>query len=202
MTITNGYATLAQLRARLGFATADTADDTILEAIVAAVSRWIDLHCGRRFWVNSVAEARYYTATDSDLLLCPDDVVTVTALACDEDGDRVYERTWAATDYDLEPYNATLDGQPYTRIAVTPNGQYAFPTMAKAVKVTGTFGWSAVPDAIREACLLQAERIYKRKDAPFGVLGSAEMGQTLVIPKLDPDVALLLWPYTRQSVGA
>jgi hypothetical protein len=43
-------------------------------------------------------------------------------------------------------------------------------------------------------------RLYKRKDAPFGVVGStsAEMGQLMVIPKLDPDVKFLLDAYKKQ----
>ena len=31
-----------------------------------------------------------------------------------------------------------------------------------------------------------------RPHAPFGIVGNADMGQLQVIPKLDPDVALLL----------
>jgi hypothetical protein len=44
---------------------------------------------------------------------------------------------------------------------------------------------------IREATLIQALRLYKRKDSPEGVLGSAEWG-TVRVSRLDPDVAKLV----------
>lgn len=200
--ITNGYATLAEIRPRLGFVTVDNADDTMLEGIVMAVSRWIDQYCGRRFFTTSSDETRHYTAEDGGLLFLPDDLISVSTLSTDEDGDRIYERTWASTDYDLEPANAAMDGLPYSRISVPPAGRYRFPWSAKGVKIAGQFGWgTTAPTPIKEACLLQCERLYKRKDAPFGVMGSAEMGQVLVIPKLDPDVAIMLASYVRYSIA-
>lgn len=201
MTIWNGYATAAQFKAEFYPAgSTDNIDDTVIEDKIEAASRLIDEHCHRRFWVNAVDESRTYKAEDAYLVFT-DDIVSVTTLQTDEDGNRVYERTWAATDYDLEPENAALDGKPYTRIATTPMGRYGFPGgMAKGVKVTGKFGWSAVPSKVKSACLLQAERLFKRKDAPFGVIGSAEMGQLQVIPKLDPDVEILLGPYVRYGI--
>lgn len=202
MAIVNGYATLAELRARLGYVSTDTADDTMLEAVVMGVSRWIDRYTGRRFFTTSADETRYYTADDAYTLFMPDDLISITTLSVDEDGDRVYERTWAATDYDLEPYNAVLDGLPYTRIETAPNGRYGWPVgIARGVKIVGKFGYSAAPADVKEACLLQCERLFKRKDAPFGVMGSAEMGQILVIPKLDPDVALLLAGNIHYIIG-
>lgn len=203
MAITNGYCTLAELRQRLSFPSTDTADDGVLEAIVMAVSRWIDRYTGRRFYTTAVDETRYQTAEFATVLFSADDIISLTTLATDGDGDRVYETTWAVTDYDLEPYNAALDGQPYTRIETAPAGRYGFPTVRRGVKLVGKFGYAAAPpEPVRDGCLLQCERIYKRKDAPFGVIGSAEMGQAVVIPKLDPDVALMLGPYMRLAVGA
>ena len=202
MSIMHGYATLAELKSRLGIDSTDQDDDAVLEAVVMAVSRWIDAYTGRRFFRTSEDESRYYTAEWGDML-CPDDIGSLTTLYTDADGDRTYETTWANTDYVLLPANAALDGRPYTQIALSPVGRYSFPTHANGVKLTGKFGYSAMtPPVIREACLLQSARIFKRKDAVFGVMGSAEMGQQLVIPKLDPDVAMMLQPYLRLGVGA
>ena len=68
--------------------------------------------------------------------------------------------------------------------------------------MVGKFGWCAVPDVIAEACLIQAQRLFKRRDAIFGVVGSAEMGQLVTIAKLDPDVQMLLMAYRKLTVGA
>lgn len=195
-----GYCTLSELRARLQFTATDIADDNVLDSVITAVSRWIDTYTGRRFY--AATETRYYKAEFSDELAV-DDLLTVTTLGTDSDGDRTYEDTWAVTDYDLEPANASLEGAPYTSIVIAPQGRYAFPVGTKrGVKIVGIFGYaSAPPPPVKEACLLQCERLYKRKDAPFGVIGSAEMGQMMVVPKLDPDVRLLIEPLQRMTVG-
>lgn len=202
MAITNGYCTLAELKSRLGISVADVDDDSVLEAVIESTSRLIDDFCNRRFYTTAEDETRYYTAQRSDYIL-PDDIISVTTLATDDDGDRVYENTWQATDYDLEPYNAALDGQPYTKISAAPEGDYTFPKgVAKGVKVTGKFGYAATaPKPVQEACLIQASRLFRRKDAPFGVTGAAEFGTTTLIARLDPDVKMLLESYRRIVVG-
>lgn len=208
MSITNGYATLEQFKARYFPAgVADTTDDTVIENVIEAVSRLFDHFCGRRFFVNVSDEIRYYTAEFADILFC-DDIASLTSLATDEDGDRVYETTWAATDYDLMPHNAALDGRSYGWIEPALNGNYAFPVgIARGVKLVGKFGTvnvsasNATLDAINEACLLQAIRLFKRKDAPFGIAGGPEVGQLMTISKLDPDVMLLLQPFRKMTVG-
>lgn len=53
---------------------------------------------------------------------------------------------------------------------------------------------------VNEAAMILASRIFKRKDAPFGVLGSAEMGQMLVIAKHDPDVMLLMRSFRKGEI--
>ncbi len=170
----------------------------MLENIIMSVSRSIDNYTGRRFWVNTSDETRYYQAQSGRRVL-PDDIVSVTSLATDSDGDATYEDTWTATDYNLLPVNASLDGIPYNMIEITPDGDYSFPANRnrKAVKVVGKFGWSSAPYPVQEACLIQSIRLFRRKDAPFGVVGGGEMGQAVVISKLDPDVEMLLRPYVR-----
>ncbi len=196
MGIVNGYCTLAELKARLNLVDAD--DDVMLESVVNGVSRWIEDWCSRRFWLtpSSAEETRYYTALWPDLLYV-DDLYSVTTLATDGDGDGDYEVEWAASDYHLEPRNALSDGKPYTYIRVKPRGQHVFPSVVWGVKITGRWGWPAVPPQVKEACLLQSERLFKRKDTPFGIEGTAELGTVSVIPRLDPDVQMLLSPLRR-----
>jgi hypothetical protein len=127
-----------------------------------------------------------------------DDLVSVTTLKTDEDGDGVFERTWATTDYFLYPYNAALYGAPYTQIKRTVNGAYYFPRFGRYVQIVGTFGYSVVPAAVRQACIIIAAKLFKRREAIFGVAGSAEMGQVLVeLPRLDPNVIELLAPFRQ-----
>jgi len=53
---------------------------------------------------------------------------------------------------------------------------------------------TVLPD-IKEAATLKAIRLFKRKDAPFGVLGPTEVGQVSVIPGFDPDEKRILDEY-------
>lgn len=189
------YTTIEVVKSRLGIT--DNASDTALTSIIEAVSREIDNYCGRRFYAKT--ETNYYTAVTPTFVMT-DDIVSVTSLLTDSSGDRTYASTWSTTDYDLIPFNAANRDQPYTGIEVAANGDYEFPTIRKGVKVTGSFGYCVTdsqPGPITEACNLQTQRIFKRKDAPFGVMGSADMGTVMVIPKLDPDVKLMLDAYRR-----
>jgi hypothetical protein len=193
----NLYATVEQLKQRINIT--DTVDDVVLDMVLDAVSRAIDNFCNRFFYSTAAGTVRYYTPIYTDEVQI-DDCVALSAVVTDSDGDRTYEDTWTATDYDLLPENAgSVD--PYTSIAVTPDGDYSFPRgVRKGLKLTGTWGWPAVPPAVREACLIQSARIFKRKDAPFGITGSPEMGQ-MRLGRFDPDVQWLLETYRHIVVS-
>ena len=67
MTITNGYATLAQLKSadRLNVSTSDSVSDTAIEGIITAVSRAIDLETARHFYKSTASEVRYFTPLET-----------------------------------------------------------------------------------------------------------------------------------------
>ena len=177
----------------------DVQDDAKLEQVIEGISRAIDQHCKRRFYSTAEDEKRYYTAIYSDRLY-PGDVLSVTTLKTDDGGDGTYENSWTEdTDFYLEPFNATLDGQPYTKISQVASGSYSFPVkVKKGVEIDGKFGYaSTTPDNIREACLLMAARLFKRKDAVFGIVGSPEMGVLRQILRDDPEIQALLYGMRR-----
>lgn len=189
----NLYTTVATLKTRLQIS--DATDDTTLGLVLAGVCRAIDGYCGQSFYRDAAASVRYYTATDGETVFV-DPLVSVTALATD-DGDRTYATTWAATDYDLQAANAASRDRPYTWLETTPNGRYSFPLASVGVKLTAVWGWPAVPSQVGEAALLWGERIYKRKDAPFGIASFIEAGEMRLIREIDPDVQTLLAPFRR-----
>ncbi len=199
MTITDGYQTLQIVKTALGIPLDDQTEDSFIEATIESVSRMIDEYTGRRFY--AVAETRHYTPIDNNTLYI-DDLLSVTTLKTDEDADGTFEITWTDSDYQLLPLNAVLDGRPYTRIETSGYGNYSFPLgIRKAVQIVGSFGYctiTSIPKPISEACKLQSIRLYKRKDAPFGVIAGGEMQQSMTIPDLDPDVKMLLSPFVRR----
>lgn len=183
MAIVNGYALLTELKAYLDIQDAD--DDAMLELRIDAASRQIDGWCGRVFYTETAT--RTVTTDLPDVVFLADDLISIDTLATDEDRDRVYEVTWDATDYALDP--------PFRIDAI--DGR-RFPTGRLGVQITGTWGYAnEVPQAIIEATLLQATRLYKRKDAPFGIAGSVELGQLQVIGNIDPDVKQLIAPFRK-----
>ena len=196
MAITNGYCSLNDLKAWLGIS--GTVDDTRLELAIEAASRAIDAETSRRFYAVSLTI--YPIADLPDSVLLPEDLLTVTSIATDVTGTRVYE-TWGASDYELEP-----EAAPYRAVWVAPGSSRFFPVHGRRrVRITGTWGYcaiNAVPDAIERAALLLATRYFKRKDAPFGVVGTPELGFMRVTAR-DPEIRALLNPYRRfEVVGA
>jgi len=196
LAITNGYATLVQVKAALRIA--DTVDDTLLEMAIESASRAIDGHAGRYFYSSGTA-TRYYSASDSYVTQINDISSSTLTLATSSGADGIFDTIWAATDYQLEPNNGNVDGLavPYTRIRAVD--RYVFPTAGEEVlvKLTATFGWASVPIAITQACVIQASRIFKRLDSPLGVAGFGDMGTIRVSRYLDPDVEQLVAPYRK-----
>lgn len=197
MPLTNAYTTLAALKQRLRIVGDDY--DGRFEGTITTASRSIDQHTGRRFYAAS--ETRYYTPLHPYFIHLPDDLLSVTTLKTDADGDRTYETTWSsATDYYLWPDNAALDGRPYEVVkADLVAGRYTFPLIERGVQLVGSFGYCASgshPPAIEEACLRLSERLYTLSTAPLGVAGTPETGVIRIAS--DRDLMDLLWPYRRR----
>lgn len=191
------YATLAQVKARLS--RNDDRDDATITALITASSRMVEQLTNRRF--DQTTETRYFTPTGSwytDI----DDLVSVTSVATDIQGDRTYSETWSATDYELEPSNAAgVVAMPYTTLNIAPKGTRSFPILRRGLRIVGVWGWPAVPQPVTEATILMTIRLFKRADAPFGIVGSTDLGNLQTLPARDPDITAMLAPYRRMNVG-
>jgi hypothetical protein len=194
LAITNGYATLAQVKSAMRIA--DNIDDTLIEMAVESASRAIDGFAMRMFYSSGTA-TRVYAADDSYIVQTDDIAGTAITLQTSSAGDGVFDTTWAVGDYQLEPVNGFTDGLsvPYTRIRAVENYLYPVEADQALVKVIAVFGWPAVPIAITQACVIQSSRLFKRLDSPLGVAGFGDMGAVRVSRYLDPDVEQLIAPY-------
>lgn len=193
------YATLAQFKAAVGIT--DTTDDAALQNVLDATDTLIDLYCDRKTGFGTASETRYYTAQDYRYVLT-DDLVSVTTLQTDDDANGTYETTWTSgTDFVLAPRNAALDGFPYTEIDTSVTWPRNFPKdVYLGVKVTGVFGFPAVPSAVVQAEIIQAGAVWNSRTAPFGVIGSADLGGILRMSRaLHPEAALILEPYRKRN---
>ena len=192
MAITNGYATLTDVKNALRIT--DALDDSLLETAIESASRMIDSYTARTF-SNAGTAVRDFAATD-DLTCIIDDAISVTSVQSTDEIGGVYT-TWDVTDYQLEPLNSRSDGlyMPYTGLRAV--NDYAFPVVdhQALVRVTAFWGWASVPTAIKQATIIQSSRLFKRLDSPLGVLGMGDMGQIRVSRYLDPDVERLAMPF-------
>jgi len=204
MAITNGYCTLSDIKAALRIT--DSVDDALLELSVEAASRQIDGATDRIFY-NAGNATRVFLPTDP--YSCEiDDLATLTTLKTSSAADGNFDVTWETTDYELHPLNGKVGGaySPFTDIKAI--GDYLFPIWTTSttnsneatVQVTGTWGWTSVPVAIKQATILLAMRQFKRYDSPLGVAGFGDLG-AIRVGKLDPDVDALVMPYKKVSAA-
>ena len=198
MAITNGYCTLNELKSALRIT--DDTDDTLLENTIEAASRRIDGYCGRYFYQQN-ATVKLFARNELQVFL-RDDLVSITTLKTDDSGDMSFSTTWTAnTDYALEPYNADLLGIPYYRITAVGGKTFPFFVVPPlpGVEVTGVWGYPAVPDDVREACVLLAARGFARYNSALGVVGFADMA--IQVRAVDPDVRDYLNRYVKMGIG-
>lgn len=192
MAITNGYATLTEVKASLRIT--DNLDDTLLETAIESASRMIDGYTARTFY-NAGTATRNYAATDAINLIIDDAISISQVSSTDEVGDTY--TVWGANDFQLEPLNSRSDGlyMPYTGIRAV--GDYTWPVVDQQAlcRITGVWGWASVPIAIKQATVIQSSRLFKRLDSPLGIAGFGDMGAIRVNRYLDSDVEQLAMPY-------
>lgn len=172
------YASVAEFKDYVRIPEEDDADDAVLEVALAAASRAVDRFTGRVF--GNAEDTRTFDVVDGYAIV--DDLSRIDEVKLN--GKTVTPSPW--------PRNAASVGRPYERLFFTGTN------VRGEVEVTGLFGWTAVPEAIKQATLLQANRIRARRDAPLGVAGSPETGSELrLLARLDPDVEVLVRAYRR-----
>jgi hypothetical protein len=219
------YATAAELRTQMN--KTSVADDTILTAIIAAAENTINLFTNRidGFVALTTAIARIYAGTGRAYMSI-DECVAITLVEVKESVSDTTYVSWAAGDWipfrgDYKDPNFNM--LPYTMLMTNPTGDQAYFTGGKfgglrgfppetdrsrgapTVRVTAKWGYSvAVPADIKEACIMQSARWYKRLEGAMSdALASSELGTLLYRQVLDPDVKMILvnGRYVKPAVG-
>lgn len=203
MALGDPYATLTQLKDRLGIDVSDTVDDLTLNDALDGASRGIEHECHRQFNDAGTETARVFYPISSRIVRVDDFQSTAGLLVATDPGyDGTYEIAWSASGFELWPLNGVFNGQtgwPYNKIVATPATGLYFPCTGRAsVKVTARWGWAAVPKPIKIATLILAEDLAKLKDLPFGSGGYGEWGR--IKARENPNVLLRIAPYIRSMV--
>lgn len=215
MTITNGYATLAQARDAINtqMSGSDTSSDSIIEMCVEAASRAIDRYTGRKFWQDATVQTREFYADDPYCLESQPgqvlDISTTTGLIvkADDADTGAFGTTYTiTTQFIVTPPNAGDDSLPYTGIRLVDGSSFPMSSSGRpGIQVTAKFGYTnstgTCPTDITKACLLQAVLLYKSTDAPFGVLNFGDGSGSARLRGLHPQAEALVAPYAFPRIG-
>ena len=206
MAITNGYCALSELKSFVNIS--DSTDDSELEDAVNSASRQIDAYCGRKFFADGSTSAKVYR-TSNPYQVTVDDISTSTGLVLkyDDNDDGTYETTVASTDFILLPLNGEafgISGLGFTSIELLTDGSHEFPTVRSnnrpRIQVTANWGFAAVPEPVRQACLMLSSENFAMRNTPLGIAGVGEFGVLAV--RQNRQITRMLDPYRRgDSVG-
>lgn len=186
MAIDSPYATAAEYKARVGKTGSD--EDAEIDAQLEAVSRLVERELGEsrdrpRIFNQSTATRRLDGSGEAVLFV--DDLVTVTTIEVDTSLDA----SWA-TSFDLSenwvlarPLDYSEKGLPITAIELLAAGNSTLATWPDApgcVRITGVWGWPAVPPAITEAVVMITRHLRDLEESGF----------TLTLSNLDAGVQM------------
>tara|TARA_R110000737_G_scaffold151726_1_gene181041 strand:+ start:6967 stop:7608 length:642 start_codon:yes stop_codon:yes gene_type:complete len=151
--------------------------DLLSRALLAAEAK-VEEFCGRTFVDSGTVEARTFRARSTHLVVI-DDVQAVSLVETSTGGRSGSWTTFVSTDIVEETYGPA--GSP---VQVLEADYGHFPVGRQGwVRVTPAggagWGWAAVPAAVPAAVLLQAAKIYNRKESPAGLVVGLQ-GQALM----------------------
>jgi hypothetical protein len=203
--VVHGYCTVDDLREQLGDLTSQNLSERQLVRAINSASRAIDKVTDRRFWADETPVTKIFPVhtCDGELWL-REDIAHSTGLEIVTFDGTAYTTVWDAADYRLWPYGANTSGSMYggwwklesaRGLRFDVANTYS-PTGYSPIQITARFGWSFCPSEIESAALLIAAKLFKRKDAPYGVAQFGDIA-AVQITRTDKDVQELIWAYLR-----
>lgn len=215
------YCSIEELKSSISVAQGDTKDDYEMQAACLAATATIHQLCGQVFY--QTVEARTFSYESIyEMFVDPFIAGSITEFALDYNGNGVYDAIWTeGQDFQAlrynERYNTRWKGEerPHDFIRVLLASENGLPAPAgdgflpfvwaytpnDRVKITATWGWKQVPNAISRATLLLAVDLFKMKDTPWGIAGTGETGMVKV--QSNPQIMELVADYreVRNIVG-
>lgn len=158
--------------------------DALLDVALAAASRAVDDHCGRRFNADATASARVYSpcdhlvrSADGDLMIVHD-ISSTTDLLVEVGASG--GASWApVTDVETGPDNALALGRPITFLRSLGGSWWTYTAGTGRIRVTAHWGWPAVPEPIAQVTLSLAARL---ADNPKGLTSKSVADRSQTFP--------------------
>jgi hypothetical protein len=198
MALGDPYALLDDLKAYLGMQE-DTRFDTVLPQVLNSVTYEIGQYCNRQFNKVTTASARTFRIPYASFVMV-DDFYTEDSLVIEYSSGSGLYSTLSASDYELQPLNGVVDGEPgwpFNKI-VRQSGSFI---RGGRLRVTAKWGWAAVPAPVKQSCLIMGAATFQIKDAPFGVAGSDQWGSIRVKDNMMAQTKLNRFVVDRILVG-
>lgn len=218
------YATVAEFK---GFIDSSlvTQDDEIqiaLNAAAESIDRFTNRDTGdpdtEAFVAIAVADTKTFAGRGTGVLRIPDNIAITLVEVKDSplDADSEYTSMVAADWFAYRGADDAPDfeGLPFTKIGVDPRGDYSIWQDGRAkvggrtlslhtVRVTARWGYAAaVPEAIKTACIAQAERWHTRMMAGMqDATADPQFGIMTFRRSLDPDIAQMIVQFKRMGIG-
>lgn len=179
---------------RLTFESDAPGDDRAdaIEAALAAASAQILAAIGIRgldFQKRPTAgtTTRVVDGPGGSVLMVPTGIIAVASVEVAHGTSLVY-RTLGPTDWYLAPLIPDPE-EPYDRIVLAESGSLsAWPTGQRRVRVTGVFGYAAVPTIVVRGTAALARQIYRADSTIAGIAGPEEFASgPAIIPHGWPD---------------
>jgi len=169
-----------------------------LELALDAATTHIEDDTDRVF--TSSTATKQLKSDGGDILRVPD-LVSVSSLKIDDDADGTYETTLTSADYELNNWHENVSGWPYEYVVRVDD---CWPCVTngrrRLVEITGVWGWPAVPKTVKQACLIEAARLFQRANAALGVQGFSDFG-AFSVRNNDPDYQSLIAPYRKHGLA-
>lgn len=199
----SGVCTTDDVKLRLGISDSDY--DDMIAAIVAGLTGRFDAFCGRTLLLTAADVTEYYTGLSQYLQLGRYPLISITSIK--EAWDRDFDNADALTaEDDYWPMSLGKNGIIFREAIVWPRKPDSIQVIYRggytAAGETPGSSESALPAGIREAAIMQATMVYKRRD-DIGLSavgfdgGSMNKFQAM---KLLPDVEEVLKQYRRPSL--
>lgn len=132
----------------------DSTYSTWISTIIGFVEDYIDKYCGTNFsTLGSVT--RYYDGSGVGELSI-DNLTAITSVQILNNNGDVESNLTENTDYWLYPLNETVKNK---LVLTGTNLSSSFPDRPRAVKITGTFGYTTVPSPVKFAGIQLAAKI-------------------------------------------
>lgn len=162
---------------------------------ITVASGWVEEYCGRQFHADTVASARLFDPCGRTVGI--DDCRQIDSVHVDLADDGTHATL--VTDYQALPAGGRdpiLGPVPVTMLGTLGGTVWPRGRRAGSVKVTGLWGWAAVPDRVARAVAIVTQDLLRDPESAFGGLTVASDGIVLGA-RIPARATLLLAPYRR-----